>query len=187
VSARRKKGRPRVITPEVEAALIRAAGTGQFQNAIAIACGIHPSTLCRYLRLAERALAKRDRGRKLTKFEKELCVFCNAYRTAEAGPENVALGIITHGLTDARRVMENPNSKPEARRSAIAEAYNFLEHRYAVRWGRRMAIANETETEGMDAGKRRAFRVSLSDVPPEDLEAEAAKRGIADLLTVPKV
>lgn len=185
MTQRRKVGRPRVITKDIEARLIQAAGTGQHLGRIASACGISARTLNRYLQLAEKALEKHDRGRRLTKAEKELCQFCRAFQEAEAGPENVALGIVTKGLEDARKAMQDPNSKPAARAAAVDDAYRFLEHRYPQRWGRRTVVANESAVDGTDGPGRRPLRVSLTDCPPDVLEREAAKRGIAGLLTVP--
>ncbi|MBI5504536.1 MAG: hypothetical protein HY899_07020 [Deltaproteobacteria bacterium] len=158
-------GRPRACTPLVQAAILRVARSGMPRKVIAAYAGISPRTLHRFLRLAEESREKRDRGRRLTEAEKELCQFCLDFHKAEADLETTAVRAITSAAWAGDW------------RAALA----FLERRFPERWARRR-IRQTVPAE--EEGARPPARPALAngrrprELPREELKAELARRGL---------
>lgn len=163
----RKSGRKLKMTPEARQKVLQALKGGHHRSAAAAFAGVSRWTLYRFIDRAEKARRKFDRGHRLTKAERDLCLFCTDLEAAEVTPEVAALDVIAGAI----------------RAKDVNAAFRFLEARYRERWGRQTQIANAKDPDHPEKpGEPLKLDLSpgtLAGRPKEELLAELANRGIA--------
>ncbi len=162
----RKSGRKLKMTPEARQKVLQALKGGHHRSTAAAFAGVSRWTLYRFIARAEKAQRKADRGHRLTKAEKDLCLFCTDLAAAEVTPEVAALDVVTGAI----------------RQKDVNAAFRFLELRFRDRWGRQTQIANAKDPDHPERpGEPLKLDLSpggLAGRSKEELLAELEARGI---------
>lgn len=155
-----KRGRPFVCIGPVRRKMIEHAWLGLHRETIAVQAGVSYEAMRRLVKEAKAATAKKERGKRLSAWEDELCVFWVAFQQAEAGPLLAWTSIVTT-CTDPKVVLE------------------AMGRRYPRLWGKRTLMANapEEDEDGQPLAKKGVLKVEADPLTLELIQAELAARG----------